>query len=75
MARVGGWEARIGMSGRSTYPFPSVTYEQPHEAKPSRVIRPVDRCALPNFERPRPAPYCRCRCGKLTEPKTLGCHS
>jgi hypothetical protein len=23
MARVGGWEARIGMSGRSTYPFPS----------------------------------------------------
>jgi hypothetical protein len=23
MASVGSWEARIGMSGRSTYPFPS----------------------------------------------------
>src|SRR5829696_1016467 len=41
----------------------------------SKVIRPVGRCALPNFELSSPAPYCRCRCGKLTEPKTLGCSS
>ena len=38
----------------------------------SKVIRPVGRWALPNFELPSPALYCRCRCGKLTEPKTLG---
>lgn len=35
----------------------SALWECPPSPVASKVIRPVGGCALPNFERPSPAPY------------------